>query len=207
MKNNNTLIHRFITGSILAALAVTAYTQLSTHAVSFIIGLIACYALVVEWPQFNNCYLLPFYPLASMLCIIIMNEETILLPFIVIIVASTDTIAYCIGRLWGKYLLAPAISPKKTWEGFIAGLLGGSSIGLLLAPYFTISLDIKTIVFVILISCMATLGDLFESYLKRRSHIKDSGSLLPGHGGVLDRIDSLLFAAPAGYFFYKVFGL
>jgi phosphatidate cytidylyltransferase len=208
MKNSTrSLIQRGCTAFILSTLTVFCYTQLTTPLVTAILALIGVYVLLIEWPQFNRYGLTPIYPLMGMVSILVLNQKTSILPYILIIVVSTDTLAYMVGRSLGKRYLAPAISPKKTWEGFIAGLLGSCIVGVITAPYFNLQMNIRLGLFIILLSLSATLGDLFESYLKRRSHLKDSGTLLPGHGGVLDRIDSLLFAAPVGYIFYRVFGL
>ena len=102
------------------------------------------------------------------------------------------------GRLWGKHLLAPILSPKKTWEGFIFGLVFTFFIAMLIVYFFKgIKPSLWQIwLLVLLTSLAAMVGDLFESQLKRLRGLKDSGQLLPGHGGVLDRMDSLLAAAP-----------
>ena len=113
---------------------------------------------------------------------------------------ATDTAAYAVGRLVGSHLLAPSISPGKTWEGFAGGYLGGAAaaVGLTLA----FDLDPGVVLLVLIAATLpvaAVLGDLAESALKRRIGVKDTSGLLPGHGGLLDRIDSLLVAAPCLY--------
>lgn len=120
------------------------------------------------------------------------------LMFMLLIIWSADTAAYVSGRLWGRHLLAPILSPKKTWEGFIIGLLFTFFSAMLMLYFFqgvkpTLS---QMCLLVILTNLAAVAGDLFESQLKRLRGLKDSGQLLPGHGGILDRIDSLLAAAP-----------
>lgn len=120
------------------------------------------------------------------------------LMFMFLIIWISDTAAYVSGRLWGEHLLAPTLSPKKTWEGFIFGLILTFFSAMLMAYFFQ---GIKPTLWqigllVLLTSLAAVAGDLFESQLKRLRGLKDSGQLLPGHGGVLDRIDSLLAAAP-----------
>jgi phosphatidate cytidylyltransferase len=114
----------------------------------------------------------------------------------------SDTAAFCVGKLWGHHRLAPQVSPKKTWEGAVGGILGsGLAAGfgkLVLLP----SLPWETILGVSLVLGMAgQLGDLSESTLKRGAGVKDSSNLLPGHGGMLDRIDAVLFVAPVLYGF------
>ncbi len=147
------------------------------------------------------------YPLLSIISVILLNEQTTLLPFVIAIVATADTGAYVGGKLFGSHYMAPTISPKKTWEGFIAGLCASIIAGIIGAYYLNFPINTRLILWIAGISIASTLGDLFESYLKRKAYLKDSGTLLPGHGGVLDRVDSLLFAAPVAYIFYKVFGL
>jgi len=117
-----------------------------------------------------------------------------------------DIFALYGGRTLGRHRLAPVISPKKTWEGAIAGLVG-SVAGALLAPLvFWRALPVRhAIALGLLLGIVGIAGDLAESLLKRAAEVKDSGSLLPGHGGILDRIDSLLFAAPVVYSYYALF--
>lgn len=122
----------------------------------------------------------------------------IYLMFMLLIVWLADTAAYVSGRLWGQHLLAPTLSPKKTWEGFIIGLVFTFFAVILILHFFK---GVKpafwqTGLVILLTSLAAVAGDLFESQLKRLRGLKDSGQLLPGHGGILDRIDSLLAAAP-----------
>jgi phosphatidate cytidylyltransferase len=122
-------------------------------------------------------------------------------------VMLTDTGAYYTGRSLGKHKLAPRISPGKTIEGFIGGLLAAIAAGPLCKYTFFPEMNL-THSFIIggLIGLIGPVGDLAESMLKRGSEVKDSGTLLPGHGGMLDRVDSILFCAPLLYFYWRVFG-
>jgi len=116
-----------------------------------------------------------------------------------------DSFAYYGGRLFGRHKLAPRVSPKKTWEGAIAGVLGSLAAGVIASTtYFQELPLLHALVIGGLISVAGPLGDLFESALKRGAGVKDSSSLLPGHGGVLDRLDSLLFAAPVVFLYQQV---
>ena len=114
---------------------------------------------------------------------------------------SSDTFAYLVGRQFGKYKLFERISPKKTMEGFVGALILTMAMGFFLSQFWD---DISTkdwIVVAAIVVVFGTLGDLVESLLKRNLSIKDSGSILPGHGGVLDRFDGVFISAPAVYFY------
>jgi phosphatidate cytidylyltransferase len=120
---------------------------------------------------------------------------------IFILIWLNDTFAYLVGRKFGKNALASSISPKKTWEGFIGGALFTLISCLALQfffPFLTIS---NFLILGVIVVIFSTLGDLFESQIKRDLGIKDSGTALGGHGGFLDRFDSILLAGPACYFY------
>jgi phosphatidate cytidylyltransferase len=114
---------------------------------------------------------------------------------IVAIVACADIGGYFVGRRWGKHKLKPAVSPGKTWEGFVGGLLANVLLAIVLWQITGNSL-ITLLALILPTSLFSVLGDLLESMVKRQRGIKDSSALLPGHGGVLDRMDSLTAAAP-----------
>ncbi len=116
-----------------------------------------------------------------------------------------DTAAYFIGSLIGKHKLIPHISPKKSVEGFIAGILFTMLSSLIFAQLFTELSTLHWIGLALVIALFGTVGDLFESLIKRTCSVKDAGTLIPGHGGILDRIDSLLVAVPAAYLFLILF--
>jgi phosphatidate cytidylyltransferase len=118
---------------------------------------------------------------------------------------GSDTAAYFIGRAIGKHKLAPRISPGKTWEGAIAGVIGGVIISLLFTLDTPLQLPLnygQAVLLGVLISVFGQLGDLAESLLKRSTGVKDSGGLMPGHGGLLDRMDSVVFAGTVVYIYY-----
>lgn len=122
--------------------------------------------------------------------------------FVVLITWAADTGAYYAGTLYGKHLLAPSISPKKTIEGAFGGLVLAMVASLLAHAWFLPQLSLlETVVLAVLLTGSGLLGDLCESAIKRRGGVKDSGSILPGHGGMLDRLDSLLFTAPTFYYY------
>lgn len=117
---------------------------------------------------------------------------------------SSDTFAYFVGSLLGKHTLYPAISPKKTLEGFLGSLIGTTAVVAALAKVLSLSVPLSALLGA-LIALMATAGDLLESVIKRYTGIKDSGRLIPGHGGVLDRFDSAMVTAPLVYYFIQIF--
>lgn len=118
---------------------------------------------------------------------------------LLVVVFAGDTFAYLFGLMWGKEKLMPAISPKKTIVGS-AGGLAGSLVAILVCARFLPELHIVMLIILgVLTGAIGQMGDLFESMLKRVADKKDSGNLLPGHGGVLDRLDGVLFAAPVLY--------
>ena len=125
------------------------------------------------------------------------------------LVWAFDIGAFLSGKLIGRTKLAPKISPNKTWEGVFGGLTLAVLSGLGISFWISANLDAEialyhSIILSILIGIVSQLGDLVVSKLKRMADVKDSGTLLPGHGGLLDRIDGLLFAAPV-FYFYLIF--
>ena len=112
----------------------------------------------------------------------------------------SDTGAYCVGSLIGKHRLFERISPKKSWEGSIGGGVVAIGASFILAHYFTIMSMWEWAGLALVVVIFGTWGDLTESLLKRQLHVKDSGTILPGHGGMLDRFDSALMAIPAAVF-------
>jgi phosphatidate cytidylyltransferase len=125
-----------------------------------------------------------------------LGTRLVLLLFVII--WAGDTSAYLVGRPLGRKPFFPRISPRKTWEGALAGLAGSLLAAWAFAHWFWKTADMKTVMLIAAwVAVAGQVGDLVESAIKRGANQKDSGTLLPGHGGFLDRIDSLLFAAPA----------
>ncbi len=135
----------------------------------------------------------------------LMSDLKYILLGMFIFIWLNDTGAYLCGRTWGRTKLCERLSPKKTWEGFAGGLV----VTVLGAVIYGLIVDVAPIMywasFGFLASIMATFGDLFESLLKRTAGVKDSGTLIPGHGGILDRIDSLLLVAYVPFILTVIF--
>ncbi len=125
--------------------------------------------------------------------------------FVLFTTFGSDTTAFFIGQTIGRHHLAPNVSPSKTWEGAIAGILGAIGISLLFTLFTPLHLQFlsygQAILLGLLVSVFGQLGDLAESLLKRNMNVKDSGKLVPGHGGFLDRLDSILFASVVVYYY------
>ena len=119
---------------------------------------------------------------------------------VLIAVFADDTAAYFVGRTIGRHKMAPTISPGKSWEGFVGGTVAAMAVAFFAMYDQGFLTDLEAVAFGAAIAISSTLGDLFESAIKRDLGVKDSGRLLAGHGGVLDRIDSILWAGPAAFY-------
>ncbi len=159
-------------------------------------------------PIFKYTFLLSIFycilPLALLSMAMTLSQTLVKYNLLIVLlpIYLNDTLAYLFGRLFGKTKLFPSVSPKKTWEGFFGGLIGAVVVMnciLFILGNKDFELHIVVTIVSVLVSILATFGDLFESKLKRAAEVKDSGKILPGHGGVLDRIDAMLFTAPVLY--------
>lgn len=204
-------IKRTITATILGLGFWILYIFLPPQVFSFVLCVILAQIIFFEWKNLFAItspifwILLPLYPILPFYLLIKMNNSPVyhdLLLFIFVIVSSHDTGSYIVGSLCGKRAILPAISPKKTWEGFFGGFLFAcAGLMFLFWERGTIKSYWFVLGFAASICSLSFLGDLFESWLKRRANIKDSGSVLPGHGGFLDRFDGILFAVIFFYLF------
>ncbi len=195
---------RALTGAVLVAvvsfsLIYSVYTSFALCSILAIVGVLelrrnkmgGLFASLLIVIACMSLFLIGFYPFFEF----IPNGYYGLLPMsFIVAVWVNDTFAYLGGRLLGRKIiprgLAPAISPNKSWEGAVIGVIGSFFMGYLMSDILDVGL------FFALIAALATCGDLVQSAAKRRVGIKDAGSIFPGHGGVLDRFDSLLIAAP-----------
>lgn len=125
--------------------------------------------------------------------------------FMAILNQGNDVAQYTWGKLFGKHKIVPAVSPKKTWEGFLGGMATTVLVAIIIAPFLTPFGLLFSVLSGLLIASAGFIGDVTFSALKRDMNIKDSGSLIPGHGGILDRIDSLSLTAPLFFHFFRYF--
>jgi len=198
---------RVLSGIAMVALAVLA-AYLGKHVVAAMVWLISAAALwelehIFKWKERPVRWLMVFMPLSIIYVLIpglaaleLYMMDPWFLVWAMVVAAATDTFAFLFGPPIGGPKLMPSVSPKKTWAGAIVGaafatLLGGWFAALFLPAVY----DVALVSFAL--SVAAQIGDLFESKLKRVAGVKDSSRLIPGHGGVLDRFDSLFFVLPA----------
>lgn len=170
--------------------------------------------ITVEWGNLFNIHtpsfwlIMPFYPVLPFTLLIYLNHSIHyhnLLLLLFVIVSSYDTGGYIVGSLIGKHRIAPHISPRKSWEGFWGGYFCAClSLTVLLYELGTLKPWWIIMSFTSIVCVFSCIGDLFESWLKRKAGIKDSGTSLPGHGGFLDRFDGILCAVFFFYFFRDI---
>ncbi|WP_300567098.1 phosphatidate cytidylyltransferase [Flavobacterium sp.] len=130
--------------------------------------------------------------------------EPTLIVCIFILIWTNDTFAYIVGKSIGKNKLFERISPKKTIEGFVGGIVFTIIAGIIISHFYFLRSTFFWIMTGLVISIFGTLGDLVESKFKRLANVKDSGNIMPGHGGILDRLDSIIFVSPFLFLFYKI---
>lgn len=205
----SSFIYRCITALCLVLICIGVYKLPIVYSSLFIAALLLI-ILSTEWPRIAGnrrgfWLLTPIYPIMPFIILIALNQDSLCRPLLglaLLLAATHDTGSYIIGSIFGRHPIVPTISPGKTWEGFFGGLIITMIVFMGVILYLHIPL--QWYIFLVLscvISTIAFLGDLFESWLKRKAGIKDSGSLLPGHGGLLDRVDSILFVAVFLYLF------
>ena len=144
------------------------------------------------------------WSLAHMTLIKELPDGTALLFFLLFVISFSDIFAYFGGKLFGKSMLAPTISPKKTWEGSFFGVVGGGIVGAVFGEITMSMFWLYGMLLAMVLAVLGQFGDLIESKIKRLCNVKDSGKILPGHGGLLDRIDGHILAAPVFYYLLKL---
>lgn len=145
------------------------------------------------------------FSLSFIILIPFINEvyQPYILVYVLLLIWANDSFAFLIGKNFGKRKLFESVSPKKTIEGFVGGLVFSIATAGVIGFYSELLTIADWIIIAVIISVIGTIGDLIESKFKRRASIKDSGNIMPGHGGLLDRLDSLLFAAPFVYLYIQ----
>lgn len=151
-------------------------------------------------------FLIVYLPLTLSFSILLLKHDSAWVLCFVVPVALIDTFGYLVGRKLGKHKLAPGVSPKKTWEGLLASIVAGVVSTVALVVFVAHQSWWAGLILAALLILAAVFGDLAESLIKRDLGIKDMSALLPGHGGIMDRLDSLLPAALVTYVFVTVFG-
>lgn len=226
----NSLLKRTISGIVFVAIIVwaTAYSSWSFYSIWALVGLLSVmeYVRLISKNPFNGGSKIADYLLGGLyilvpIGLILTMDPAFVLTFVTIVWAN-DTGAFLVGTTIGKHKMAPSISPKKSWEGFFGGVVfavatalvwyslywsDSYAIGVELfgneAVDFTV-IKIKWAVFGLFIALAAVVGDLVESKFKRTLGVKDSGSLIPGHGGMLDRFDATFLAAIVAWVFLAI---
>lgn len=128
-----------------------------------------------------------------------------LMTFVIVVTQSNDVFQFLFGKFLGQHKILPIVSPKKTYEGFLGGVFGSLCLSYFIGPYLTRLDAMESMYSGVLLSVCGFLGDLFMSSIKRDRGIKDFGKILPGHGGILDRVDSLIISAPIFLHFYRMY--
>jgi len=188
-----TFINGFLTGFSFIGLLGLLYYLISTKSIKtetfiqkialHITYLILPFYFLIKLPFFENSY-----------------HPNIII-FIILMIWTNDSFAFFVGKNFGKHKLFESVSPKKTIEGFIGGLLFAILAGFLIGKYSTYFSISNWIIIAVIVAVFGSLGDLVESKFKRQANVKDSGTIMPGHGGLLDRLDSLFFLAPFVYLY------
>ncbi len=180
--------------------------------ITYLLAILAAY--VFRFPKYHDreimAAFMSFFYVSVMLSYIykirVMENGGYFVVLIFLCSWGNDTLAYCTGMLFGKHKMSPKLSPKKSIEGLIGGIIGAGILGLLYGLFFKSRFDsIDHVELVLFIICAlgavpAVIGDLAASAIKRNNDVKDYGRLIPGHGGVLDRFDSMIFTAPIIYY-------
>ena len=192
----NATLKRALSGSVYVSIMWfgTFCSEISFH-ILFAVILLVCLYEMYKLRKGKTKILAFLYVLAPLLLVHFYTQKIIL--FIFILTWTFDTFAYFVGVKFGKHKIIPTVSPKKSWEGFVGGFIFTVTAAYLTANYFPeVELN-HAIAISLFLPLTATIGDFTESYYKRKAGVKDSGNFIPGHGGMLDRIDGVIFAIPA----------
>lgn len=206
---------RALSGAVFVALFVSTLLFLPAWCGAILFAICAAEIMLIEWPRLCAqpgmrwaWRLAPIYPVLPLIVLMVLSfgtQRSVVL-YIFVLACVHDTSAYLVGSLMGKHLLWPTISPKKTWEGVVGGFCGVLIVLKTLLFAWGCALSWCMIIGISVVASIAFVtGDLFESWIKRKAGLKDMGNILPGHGGLLDRFDSMLFAAYAAVIWLILF--
>ena len=196
----NELVTRLISGIIFIAILLfgTTYSQTSFFILYLSLGFISIYEM---WNILEKKTILPlvFVSLPFILLISLTGVKNdfdpLLVLYILILTWTFDSFAYLFGSRYGRNKILPKISPKKSWEGFFGGYISTLIISFILMNYESKLLE-EYIIIAFILPVTATVGDLIASYYKRQSNVKDYGKIIPGHGGIIDRLDAIFITIP-----------
>ena len=199
----NQTLKRALSGAVYVAVMWfgTSYSQLSFHILLSVI-LVVCLYEMGKLRKGKTKIIAFLYVLVPLTLVHQIDRELIL--FMFIITWTFDTFAYLVGVQCGKHKIMPSVSPKKSWEGFAGGATFTILAAYLSYQYFGFNSFRDPLIISILLPFTATLGDFLESYYKRKAGAKDSGNFIPGHGGILDRMDAFMISIPALYIYHNL---
>ena len=195
---------------VIVMLLGTSYSNISCSLLFIVLGIISIYEMWKLRKGKNKIipllYIVIPFSLIQILCLQFEeNWKSNLILFMLILTFTFDTFAYLIGVKYGKNKIMASISPKTSWEGFTGGFIFTIIISYIISQYiFIINMNLAIIISIIL-PFTATLGDFIESKYKREAKVKDSGNIIPGHGGILDRMDALMITIPTIYILTNYF--
>ena len=199
----NETLKRALSGVVYVAIMWfgTFCSELSFH-ILFAVILLVCLYEMYKLRKGKTKILAFLYVLSPLLLVHFIKTELVLLMFI--LTWTFDTFAYLVGIKFGKHKIIPTVSPKKSWEGFVGGFIFTIIAAYLTVNYFS-EIELNQIIAISLfLPFTATIGDLIESHYKRKAGVKDSGNFIPGHGGMLDRMDAFMFTIPVLYIYLSL---
>ncbi|AHC39480.1 phosphatidate cytidylyltransferase [Ehrlichia muris] len=195
---------------ICAVVSLSLYFgEISFYILCFLLAVVSSVELL-NIMQCKRLYYVPAFfivviPYASLVYIYNLLNGEIILIWLITVVWGTDIAAYFVGKNIGEKKIIPMISPNKTWAGLFGGVVAGAFISVIVSIIFGIFFVFHAFIAGILIAVVAQIGDITESCIKRLCKVKDSGTLIPGHGGILDRMDSFIFTAPLVAYYVQKF--
>ena len=201
----NETLKRALSGAVYVAIMWfgTFYSELSFH-ILFAVILLVCLYEMWKLRKGKTKILAFLYVLFPLLLVHFIKTELILLMFI--LTWTFDTFAYLVGVKFGKHKIIPTVSPKKSWEGFVRRIYFYNNCCLSYSKLFNLEIELnQAIIISLFLPFTATLGDFIESHYKREAGVKDSGNFIPGHGGMLDRMDAFMITIPALYIYLNWF--